>query len=85
LAWATPDLWTIVYLGIYPSMATSTAESLPGLLREWLGRSGVLPRSLRSRSWCPKFRFLIRGVFQRQQHQDDRDTGSCDMLSYRYS
>ena len=44
LAWAIPDLWTIVYLRINSSM--TTAESLPGLLCEWLGRSGVLPLTI---------------------------------------
>ena len=43
LAWATPDLWTILYVGIKPSMTQSMAESLPGLLHEWLGRTGALP------------------------------------------
>jgi len=42
LAWATPDLWTTLYIGIKPSMIHSTAESLPGLLHEWLARSGAL-------------------------------------------
>ena len=46
LAWATPDLWTTLYIRIKPSMTPSTAESLPGLLREWLGRSGVLPLTI---------------------------------------
>jgi hypothetical protein len=46
LAWATPDLWTTLYIRIKPSMTLSTAESLPGLLREWLGRSGVLPLTI---------------------------------------
>jgi hypothetical protein len=46
LAWATPDLWTTLYIKIHPSMSYSTAESLPGLLREWLGRSGVLPLTI---------------------------------------
>jgi len=43
LAWSTPNLWTTVHIRIKPSMTASTAESLPGLLREWLGRSGALP------------------------------------------
>lgn len=29
LAWATPDLWTTLYIRIKPSMTLSTAESLP--------------------------------------------------------
>jgi hypothetical protein len=43
LAWATPDLWDTLYLRISPSMKHSLAESLPGLLREWLDRSGTHP------------------------------------------
>ena len=43
LAWATPDLWDTLYLRISPSMKRSLAESLPGLLREWLSRSGMRP------------------------------------------
>jgi hypothetical protein len=46
LAWATPDLWTILYIRIKPTMSPSTAKSLPGLLREWLGRSGALPLTI---------------------------------------
>src|SRR5258708_4803368 len=46
LAWATPDLWTTLHIGIKPSMMHSTAESLPGLLREWLTRSGALPLTI---------------------------------------
>jgi len=46
LAWSTPNLWTTVYIRIKPSMTASTAESLPGLLCEWLGRSGVLPLTI---------------------------------------
>ena len=46
LAWSTPNLWTTVYIRIKPSMTPSTAESLPGLLREWLGRSGTLPLTI---------------------------------------
>ncbi|KIM45534.1 hypothetical protein M413DRAFT_343054 [Hebeloma cylindrosporum] len=43
LAWATPGLWTTLYIRIKPSMPPSTAELLLDLIREWLGRSGVLP------------------------------------------
>ena len=31
---------------IHPLMMSSTAESLPGLLREWLCRSGMLPLTI---------------------------------------
>jgi len=43
LAWATPNLWVALRLEIKPSTPLSLAESLPDLLREWLGRSGPLP------------------------------------------
>jgi hypothetical protein len=46
LTWATPNLWTTLYIEINPSMTHSIAESLPGLLREWLGLSGVLPLTI---------------------------------------
>jgi len=46
LAWETPDLWDTLYLAIGPSMRRSLAQSLPGLLSEWLGRSGDLPLSI---------------------------------------
>ncbi|KIM37043.1 hypothetical protein M413DRAFT_448761 [Hebeloma cylindrosporum] len=46
LAWATPDLWTTLYVRIKLSMPHSTAEFLPGLLREWLNRSGILPLTI---------------------------------------
>jgi hypothetical protein len=46
LAWTTPDLWDTLYLGIQPSMERSLAESLPGLLSEWLGRSGKRPLTI---------------------------------------
>jgi len=42
LAWATPDLWTTLSIGIDSSMMHSISELLSGLLHEWLGRSGVL-------------------------------------------
>ena len=43
LAWTTPDLWDTIYVTIQPSMKHSLAQSLPGLLREWLSRSGIRP------------------------------------------
>lgn len=44
LAWATPNLWAILFLNIGPS--TPLLKSLPGLIEEWLGRSGVLPLTI---------------------------------------
>jgi hypothetical protein len=46
LAWTTPDLWDTLYVRISPSMTRSLAESLPGLLREWLSRSGIRPLTI---------------------------------------
>jgi len=46
LAWRTPALWQNVYLAIRPSTRHSLAKSLPGLLREWLDRSRVLPLTI---------------------------------------
>jgi hypothetical protein len=46
LAWATPNLWTTLYIRIKASITPSTAESLPGLLCEWLGRSGAVPLTI---------------------------------------
>jgi len=46
LASATPDLWKTIYLAIGPSTRCSLAELLPGLLCEWLHRSGVLPLTI---------------------------------------
>ena len=46
LAWATPNLWETLFLTIGPSTRHSLAASLPGLLREWIGRSGALPLTI---------------------------------------
>ena len=46
LAWATPNLWELLYVNIGPPMERSLVESLPGLLREWLSRSGMLPLTI---------------------------------------
>jgi len=46
LAWTTPDLWDTIFLKIKPSTSRSLAESLPGLLREWLSRSGLRPLTI---------------------------------------
>ena len=46
LAWITPDLWDTLCLTIQPSMKRSLAESLPGLLHEWLNRSGIRPLNI---------------------------------------
>jgi len=43
LAWATPELWDTLYLTIPPSMKRFLFEGLPGLLHEWLSRSGMRP------------------------------------------
>ena len=46
LAWATPDLWDTLDVRISLPMKHSLAESLPGLLREWLSRSGIRPLTI---------------------------------------
>jgi len=46
LAWETPDLWQTVFIHIHPSTSHFLAQSLPGLLREWLERSAVLPLTI---------------------------------------
>ena len=48
LAWTTLDLWKNVYVSIGTSTmrSLSLAKSLPGLLCEWLDRSGVLPLNI---------------------------------------
>jgi len=46
LAWTTPDLWDTLFLRITPSTRLSLAKSLPGLLREWLSRSGIRPLTI---------------------------------------
>ena len=44
LAWSTPDLWAILFLNIGPS--SPLLESLPGLIEDWLERSGALPLTI---------------------------------------
>ena len=46
LAWAMPNLWVAPVLKIKPSTPLSLAKLLPDLLREWLGRSGLLPLTI---------------------------------------
>jgi hypothetical protein len=46
LAWETPNLWVAPLLEIDPSTPLSLAKLLPGLLSEWIGRSGLLPLTL---------------------------------------
>jgi hypothetical protein len=46
LAWATPYLWDTLYLMIPPSMKGSLVQWLPGLLCEWLSRSGMRPLTI---------------------------------------
>jgi hypothetical protein len=46
LAWATPNLWEMLYLDTGPWTTNSLASSLPGLIEAWLARSGVLPLAI---------------------------------------
>jgi hypothetical protein len=46
LAWATPNLWEMLYVYIGPTTTNSIAQASPGLIEAWLGRSGVLPLTI---------------------------------------
>jgi hypothetical protein len=47
LAWATPNLWeTLLIRVMRPSASHTLVRSLPGLISEWLDRSGVLPLTI---------------------------------------
>ena len=46
LAWATPNLWVTLSITVMPSTLRTMARSWPGLISEWLGRSGVLPLTI---------------------------------------
>jgi len=54
LAWATPSLWDTIYLDFPTWMKVPLVQWLPGLLREWLSRSGMRPLTIFFRySGCP--------------------------------
>ena len=65
LAWATPNLWVTLSLAIGPSTRRSLAESLPGLLREWIGRSGALPLTI----------LLVHSGWPNRMDRDDTSEG----------
>ena len=46
LAWATPNLWEMLYLYIRQTTTNSIAQAFPGLIEAWLGRSGMLPLTI---------------------------------------
>jgi len=46
LAWATPNLWDILSITISPKRVRTRGSSWPGLIKEWLGRSGGLPLTI---------------------------------------
>ena len=46
LAWVTLNLWEMLYVHIAWVTTNSLAMSLPGLIKEWLDRSGVLPLTI---------------------------------------
>jgi hypothetical protein len=46
LAWATPNLWETLLITVMPSRLHTLVRSLPGLISEWLDRSGVLPLTI---------------------------------------
>jgi len=46
LAWATLNLWELLYVNIGPPTERSLVESLPGLLSKWLSWSGMRPLTI---------------------------------------
>jgi len=46
LAWATPNLWETLSIVTSPERIRTRGRSWPGLIDEWLGRSGGLPLSI---------------------------------------
>jgi len=46
IAWSTPRLWTTVIVYVSLRTAKQLGGSLPQLVTEWLGRSGVLPLTI---------------------------------------
>ena len=46
LAWATPNLWEILSINTSSEIMHTMAGSWPGLINEWLGRSGGLPLTI---------------------------------------
>ena len=46
LAWATPDLWDTLYVRISPLQGHALVQWLPGLVLQWLSRSGMLPLTI---------------------------------------
>ena len=46
LAWATPNLWETLSIAVGSSKWRTLARSLPGLIGEYLDRSGVLPLTI---------------------------------------
>jgi hypothetical protein len=73
LAWTTPDLWDALYVRISPPMKHSVAESLPGLLREWLSRSGIRPMTI--------FFHHSRFSEESEVHEDSSDESTAETLA----
>ena len=46
IAWSTPRLWTTVVVCVSSRTVKQLGRSLPQLVTEWLGRSGVLPLTI---------------------------------------
>jgi hypothetical protein len=46
IAWSTPRLWTTVVVRVSSRTAKQLGGSLPQLVTEWLGRSGMLPLTI---------------------------------------
>lgn len=77
LAWTTPDLWQTVYIHIRPSTRHSLAKSLPGLLREWLGRSTVLPLTVLFHD----FRYIDKAELNDASSEEDFSDDSTSDIS----
>jgi len=54
IAWSSPRLWTTVVVHISSRMAKQLGGSLPQLVTEWLGRSGVLPLTIQFSAARPR-------------------------------
>ena len=79
LAWETPDLWQTVFIHIHPSTGQFLAKSLPGLLREWLERSAVLPLTI----LVDDFRYSDRTDLDDASTEDEfSDDSTSDMSEF---
>jgi len=78
LAWATPYLWDTLYISIRPSTGLLLAKSLPGLLREWLGRSGTFPLAIFFQCFDIEIDFLNSYEDQSDDENDNENENDND-------